>query len=152
MTVIFGAPEAIAAGRCLTARSIDVNGVTTHHPRRCAWCAEPLDDLRRLVEGFNEWAGWKPIGAMGGVAARYDVQTFAELPRAEQLRQIAAAQAFEAESVQEAVAGGAADRTVEPVGHPVGAATEPPPPLQPSASTAPDVAPPSPLEEGPSWL
>ena len=59
MTVIDEPAAAIAAGRCLTARSLarkpgDV--WTPSHPRTCGWCDYPLDVLGRLIEGFNAWA------------------------------------------------------------------------------------------------
>ena len=122
MSVIFGAPEAIAAARCLNARSIDVKGRTPDHPRRCGWCPEELADLRRLVEGFNAWAGYKPAGAQGGTAERHEVRLFLELPRDRQRELIEAAQQLVAEPV------------VPPPSSP---AVEPPPP---------------PLKEGPAWL
>lgn len=88
---------AIAASRCLTARSIARprrGPWTEQHPRECSWCDLPLDFLRGAIEGWNAWAGPEDRGN-GVVYARYDAQAFAELARrdpAEAERQIVAAQ------------------------------------------------------------
>jgi hypothetical protein len=58
MAVIDDPAVAIAAGLCLTARSIDERGVTSQHDRPCQWCDYPLPELARLVDGYNQWAGW----------------------------------------------------------------------------------------------
>lgn len=130
MTPIFGPAEAMAAARCLTARSI-ADGVTEVHPRKCGWCTEPLGDLRALVEGWNAWAAYEPKGQTGGVAGRHEVRVFAELPRDEQRRQIEDAQQFPPEPLA------------------VQAAPNPPAVAQPPAAPDP---PTQPAVEAPSWL
>lgn len=124
MTVLFGPADAIAAGRCLIARSI-AGGKTADHPRRCAWCDEPVADLVALVGGFNDWAAYRPTGKTGGTSDRHEVRLWMELDRDEQRKQIEAAQAF-------------VDEPLEPV---ITAPVEPPPAV---------VA--EPIEEGPAWL
>lgn len=95
MNVIDEPADAVAAGRCVTARSI-ADGVTSQHPRRCGWCDYPLTDLNRMVDGFNQWADFNN---RHGTAARYDVRAFAELPRTRQLELIEAAQGLEPERI-----------------------------------------------------
>jgi hypothetical protein len=92
MTVLFEPASAIAAGLCMTARII-AKGVTTRHPRACAWCDWPVDELGKLIAGFNEWAGYDE---RRGTYSRFDASVFQGLPRAEQERLVVAAQAFEA--------------------------------------------------------
>lgn len=97
MTVVFEPAEAIAAGLCLTARTI-AKGVTNRHPRPCGWCEYSIDELRQLIEGYNAWAGYKE---RGGTYERHEARLFQGLPRAEQARLVEIAQAFP--SVPEAV-------------------------------------------------
>ena len=103
MTVLFEPAEAIAAGHCLTARTISraaQPAATTAHPRRCAWCDWPAEELRSMVEGYNAWAGYDPAR---GTYGRHEARVFQDLPRAEQQRQVIAAQGLEepvAEPVQ----------------------------------------------------
>lgn len=90
---------AIAAARCLTARTIARrvgDTWTESHPRECSWCDLPLDFLRDAIDGWNAWAGAEDRGH-GVVFRRYDAQAFAELSRQhpdEAERQIVAAQGF----------------------------------------------------------
>lgn len=92
MTVIFEPASAIAASRCLTARSIDpVHGRTNAHPRPCGWCPTPVEGLRSMVEGFNQWSGFD---VAKNTYERHEVRVFVDLPRAEQERQIVEAQDF----------------------------------------------------------
>lgn len=82
VSVIDEPAAAIAAGRCVTARSLDTGrgAITAQHPRRCAWCDYPLADLSRMVEGWNHWADGKDHGR-STVYARHDAQLFAERSR-----------------------------------------------------------------------
>lgn len=99
MTVIFEPAAAIAASRCLTAHSIDpVHARTSAHPRRCGWCDTPVEGLRQMVEGFNDWAGFD---LRRNSYARHEVRVFVDLPRAEQERQIVTAQELEPEPAKE---------------------------------------------------
>lgn len=92
MTTVLEDPAAAgAASRCLIARSVSDRGTTTAHPRACGWCDYPLADLRRMVDGFNEWAEYS---ARSNTFGHHELRVFAELPRDEQERQITAAQAF----------------------------------------------------------
>jgi hypothetical protein len=94
LMVIDDPAAAVAAARCVTARSVtrtDRAPVTSQHPRTCAWCDYPLDVLAPMVAGFLAWAEPKDQG-MGTVYGRHDVRVFFELPRAEQERQITEAQ------------------------------------------------------------
>lgn len=92
MTVIFEPAAAIAASRCLTARTVDPSHATTNaHPRPCGWCDTPVEGLRSMVEGFNAWAGFD---LRGNTYQRHEVRVFVDLPRDEQERQIVEAQAF----------------------------------------------------------
>jgi hypothetical protein len=95
MGVISDPPAAVAAGLCLTARSIDREGVTAQHPRPCAWCDYPLPELLRLVDGYNQWAGWSE---RAGTFERHEARVFAELPREEQRRMVLEAQGMVPES------------------------------------------------------
>lgn len=82
MAVIDEPAAAIAAGRCLTARSLSKRPggefERDNHPRRCDWCDFPLDVLAALIDGFNDWAWFKP---RTNTYARYDAQTWAEMAR-----------------------------------------------------------------------
>lgn len=103
MSVIDEPIAAIAAGRCVLARSLATMGrpPTPQHPRRCAWCDYPLADLSRMVEGWNHWADGKDRG-QATVYARHDAQLFAERSRkhpAEAEALIVAAQGLEPLSV-----------------------------------------------------
>lgn len=159
MSVIDEPAAAIAAGRCVTARSLDTGrgAVTAQHPRRCAWCDYPLADLARMVEGWNQWADGKDRGR-STVYARHDAQLFAERSRrdpAEAERLIVDAQGLEDVPGPEDRVGGAdplgphADegRTAAtfPVGQVQTIAPQPmealpePPPLEP-ATTEEDVS------------
>ena len=119
MTVIDEPAAAIAAGRCLTARSLarkpgDV--WTVSHPRTCGWCDYPPDVLRRLIEGFNAWAGWAERSRS---YERHDARVWAESARRDPdaaERQIVAAQGFQ---------------PTEPVDGPVAHDPEAPPPAPP---------------------
>ena len=92
MTLVIDEPaSAVAASLCLSAR--DRKGRTTaRHPGRCGWCDWPEDELARMVEGFNAWAGFDE---RRGTYARHDARVFAELPRDRQAELVAAAQAIE---------------------------------------------------------
>lgn len=89
--VIDDPAAAAAVGRCLIARSIDDRGETTAHPRPCGWCDYPLEDLRRMADGFNEWAAYSQRSNTFG---HHELRVFGELPRDEQERRIVEAQAF----------------------------------------------------------
>lgn len=83
MSVIDEPAVAVAASRCLTARTVARRAGdewTPSHPRTCAWCDYPTAALARLVDGFNAWAGAKDVEGRR-VYARYDVQRFAEEAR-----------------------------------------------------------------------
>ncbi len=99
MTVIFEPASAIAAGLCLTARTITTDGRTARHPRPCGWCDYPIDDLRKLIDGFNAWAGWSERSHS---YERHEARVFAELKVAEQMALVLEAQAFPAEEPVEA--------------------------------------------------
>jgi hypothetical protein len=106
MTVIDEPAAAVAAGRCVTARSLAVPGrdrTMANHPGPCAWCDYPLADLARMVDGFNAWAGWDERRR---TYDRHDARVFQDLPRAEQERRIVEAQGFDlvAPTVVEAAA------------------------------------------------
>ncbi len=98
MAVIDEPAAAIAAARCLTARSLSRRPGgewTESHARRCDWCDFPLDVLAALIDGFNDWAGFKP---RTNTYARFDAQTWAEMARRhpEQAEaEIVAAQGFQ---------------------------------------------------------
>lgn len=89
--VLFEPAEAVAAARCLAARTTDRPPITTSHPRACGWCDYQLGELRQLVEGFNEWADYSNRSHTFG---RHELRVWAELPRDEQELRIVAAQAF----------------------------------------------------------
>lgn len=94
-TMLFEPASAVAAGHCLTARLVDKDATTNAHPRRCGWCDFPLDALRQLIDGFNEWAGFDP---KTGKYAQHDARAFQGLPQREQARLVLEAQSFDAES------------------------------------------------------
>lgn len=85
---LFEPAEGIAAGRCLAARTLNATRpVTNQHPRTCAWCDWPLDNLRAAVESFNAW-----IDHRRRSYAYSEVSTWDELADVEQERLIVAAQ------------------------------------------------------------
>lgn len=88
--VLFEPEAAIAASRCVIARSVS-DGRTPQHPRACGWCDYPLADLRSMVEGFNQWAEYSNRSHTFG---RHELRVWSEMPRAEQEARIVAAQAF----------------------------------------------------------
>jgi hypothetical protein len=91
--VLFDPAAAVAAGHCLTARSVDPERRTTSvHPRRCAWCEYSADELARMVDGFNVWSGYRERTR---TYERHDVRIFVELPAARQQELVIAAQGFE---------------------------------------------------------
>lgn len=131
---IFEPPAAIAAARCVVSRTRpDRRGapIDPEHPRECAWCPFPTDELVRAVEGFNAWAGWDERSR---THERHDVRLFAELPRERQHQLVVEAQEF-----------------VPPPPEPVAvqAPTNPPAVVQPPAEPDP---PSPPAVEAPSWL
>jgi hypothetical protein len=89
--VLFEPEAAIAASLCMTARIVSRHGVSERHPRRCGWCDYPIETLRQLVDGFNEWAGYQE---KTGTYREHEARRFQGLPRSEQLRLITEAQAF----------------------------------------------------------
>lgn len=95
MSVILEPASAVAAGICLAARTIGKPpGILRgRHPRPCGWCDYPPDDLRRLIEGYNVWAGWSEKRR---TYERHDARVFAELPAAVQAELVLAAQDFPA--------------------------------------------------------
>lgn len=88
MTVIFEPAAAIAAAICIAARTLDS---VARHPRPCGWCDWPLEELRRMVDGFNTWAGYDE---RRGTYRQFDAQVFQGLPHSEQERRIVEAQAL----------------------------------------------------------
>lgn len=92
MSVIDEPASAVAAALCLVARNND--GVTSRHPRRCGWCDYPTDELVRMVDGFNTWAGFNDRRR---TYERHDARVFAELPPARQAELVLAAQGFDPE-------------------------------------------------------
>lgn len=106
MTVLFEPASAVAASICIAARMLDS---TARHPRPCGWCEYSIDELRRMVEGYNAWAGYDE---RKGTYARFEAAVFQGLPRSEQAAQVLAAQAFEP---MEAVADVAADADPDPL-------------------------------------
>lgn len=98
MNVIDDPAAAIAASRCLTARSLAgrQGPVTVQHPRPCAWCDYPLDGLSRMVQGFLEWSGFSERTR---TYSRHDARLFDELTRRDPAAaeaEIVAAQGLEA--------------------------------------------------------
>jgi hypothetical protein len=89
VTVIFEPAAAIAAGICMTARTI-AEGRTDRHPRPCGWCDWELDALRQMVDGFEAWANRDKAG----VPRRFEVVAFQSQPQRLQAEQVLAAQAF----------------------------------------------------------
>jgi hypothetical protein len=90
--VLFDPAAAIAAGHCLTARSIDEKRRTTRaHPRRCAWCEYSAAELRQMVDGHNAWSGYRESTR---TYERHDARVFAELPRERQQELVVEAQGF----------------------------------------------------------
>lgn len=160
MTVIDEPHDAVAASRCLTARSLDTGrgAVTAQHPRRCAWCAIDLAELTRRIEGWNAWADPKDRGR-STVYERHAARTFVEWSRkqpAEAEALIVAAQGLE--PLEEHRVGGSdpldhrpdEDRPAAsfPVGQVQTSTPEPPDAPQPMAVAA-DTPPhdPAPVEE-----
>jgi hypothetical protein len=90
VSVIDDPAAAVAAGLCLTARSLGER--TARHPRRCDWCGYPVPELERMVRGFVEWARPDP---RTGAYADFEARRFQALPRDEQLALVAAAQGLE---------------------------------------------------------
>jgi hypothetical protein len=153
VTVLFGPADAIAASRCLIARSI-AGGTTADHPRKCGWCSEPIADLRSLVAGFNDWAAYRPTGKTGGTSERHEVRLFMELPRDEQRQLIEEAQALEDPGVPTG-----ADESPTAIRLGVSATKVPEPFFAeaPSAVAEPATEPPEPApapveDEGVAWL
>jgi hypothetical protein len=95
MSVILEPASAVAAGICLAARTIGKPpGILRgRHPRPCGWCDYPVEDLRRLVDGYNVWAGFSERSR---TYERHDARVFAELPAAVQAELVLAAQDFPA--------------------------------------------------------
>lgn len=94
MTVIDDPAVAVAVGHCLGARSVATEtrpAVTERHPRPCGWCDYPLEDLRRMLEGWNQWAEYN---ARSNTFGHHELRIWTELPRAEQEARVLAAQAF----------------------------------------------------------
>ena len=84
---------AVAAGLCLVARSVDPrHPVNARHPRRCTWCDYPVDELRSMVDGFNDLVAHNE---RRGTYATHEARVFSELPRARQAELVTAAQAFD---------------------------------------------------------
>ena len=98
MAVIDEPAAAIAASRCLTARSLSrkPGGEWTESPaRRCGWCDYPPEVLAALIDGFNAWAGWSERSR---TYERHDARVWAEMARRdhdEAERQIVAAQGLQ---------------------------------------------------------
>jgi hypothetical protein len=90
VTVIFEPAAAIAAGICLTARTIADNARTDRHPRPCGWCDWDLSALRQMVNGFEVWTDRDARG----VPRRFEVVQFQSLPQREQAELVLEAQAF----------------------------------------------------------
>ncbi len=88
---------AVAASLCLASRTRD-DRRTARHPGRCGWCDYPAGELRRMVEGFNAWAG---LDQRRGAYARLEARWFSEMPRAEQQRRVLEAQGLESAGDQE---------------------------------------------------
>lgn len=97
MTVIFEPAAAIAAGLCLTARTI-ADGRTARHDRPCGWCAYPLEELRRMVAGFEAWAERD----RRDIPRRFEVVAFQSLPGRQQQALVLAAQDFPPASAEPA--------------------------------------------------
>lgn len=143
-TVISEPEMAIAAGRCLTARSLATptrGAITVRHPRPCGWCDWPLEDLRRMVDGFNTWAGYV---ARANTYAHHELRVWQEKPAAEQEALIVAAQAFEDEPTAEAPGAMAGPAGAEAHAAP---ASE----LITAGTSEPELEA-TPTEEGPTWL
>lgn len=100
---VFDPEVAVAIGRCVTARSIELPGrVDPEHPRRCGWCGHPTSELVAALTWFNTWAGWSERSR---TYERHDVRIFAELPRDQQRARVLTAQDFEPdEPIQEPAA------------------------------------------------
>jgi hypothetical protein len=95
MSVILEPASAVAAGICIAARTIgSPPGILRgRHPRPCGWCDYPVDELRRLVDEHNAWAGFSERSR---TYERHDARVFAELPAATQAELVLAAQDFPA--------------------------------------------------------
>lgn len=137
MTVLFGAPQAYAAARCLTARSIDKRSITSRHPRPCAWCAMSLEELKALVEGWFDWAKY---AERNNTYDHHELRVWQELPEAERDRQTLEAQGLvEPNPVQDRIPTGLTDREPVPLSTEVveaPAIQEPAPVAQPDEEIA----------------
>lgn len=92
MTVLFEPASAVAAGICLTARTLTRDGIhPPRHPRPCGWCDYPLDALRSMLEGYNEWAGFKERSR---TYERHEARVFQDLSAARQAELVLEAQSF----------------------------------------------------------
>lgn len=86
--------SAVAAAKCLASR-IWINAprslgdVSAFHPRPCAWEDWTKDDLVRLLDDFNQQAGYE---ANSDRYASIPIERFRALPRAEQARLVQLAQ------------------------------------------------------------
>jgi len=100
VTVLFEPASAIAASICIAARTLSS---VARHPRPCGWCDWPTDELRKMLEGFNAWAGYDE---RKGTYRQFDARVFQGLPPKEQARLVLEAQAFPppAQPVQPAAA------------------------------------------------
>lgn len=114
MAVIDEPAAAVAAARCLSARTLarrPGDEWRPTHPRRCAWCAYEPATLSGMLDGWNAWSGAKERGR-ATVYERYSAQAFSELQRrdpAEAERQIVEAQGLEAEPMEAQAPGPAHD-------------------------------------------
>jgi len=91
---------AAAAGKCYLARNraADRLALDAFHPRECAWCDYPLEQLATWLAEFNRWAGWVRDE---GRYTEPEVRRFTHLPRPEQrLRSFRAAYGPEADPAE----------------------------------------------------
>lgn len=88
--VLFEPAAAVAVSICLTARTI-ADGRTDRHPRPCGWCDWPVEELQRMLAGFNAWA---ERDERSGRYGRHDAAVFQGLTRREQAELVLTAQAF----------------------------------------------------------
>lgn len=82
--------SAVAAGICLTARTIAA-GITARHPRACGWCDYEPTELRSMLDGFVASAG---RNERTGAYRHHEAAVFQGLPSREQAALVLAAQSF----------------------------------------------------------
>lgn len=91
---------AIAAAKCFLSRTQNRLSLGAFHSEECDFCETSLDVLIRALEEFGTWSGisyretrYDPLNPALR-AWRPEIESFAQLPREEQLKMVEVAQGY----------------------------------------------------------